>query len=48
MVEKIREAKKLTGREIYGTAGMMGPMDMVGENVEDDMPDFMDHMDSDM
>ena len=48
MVEKIREAKKLTGREIYGTAGMMGPMDMMGENVEDDMPDFMDHMDSDI
>ncbi len=42
MVEKIRDAKKLTGREIYGTAGMSGSMDMMGDNVEDAMDDFMD------
>lgn len=41
MVEKIRDAKKLTGREIYGTAGMSGAMDMVGDNTEEFMDDFM-------
>lgn len=48
MVERIREEKKLTGREIYGTAGMVSPIDMMGESVEDmhmDSGDYMDHMD---